>query len=237
MANRVALDNVEHRSVRVAPPGSTEADHVNQALVVPGEFEDVQREYPILLRKDQEDRFVAVALLGLDKGENLFVDSGRWNARYVPASLARGPFFLGVRESALQPELVVHIDLDDSRVGGPDGLALFKEHGGSSPYLDHVTSRLHLIHEGLTAAGQMFALLDQLGLIQPIELDVQLSDGIRYQLPGMFTVGMDRFQSLTSAELEQLHRSGFLAPTIFIRSSLPNLNRLVELKQRKLDLQ
>ncbi len=45
---------------------------------------------------------------------------------------------------------------------------------------------------------------------------------------------MDRFLALTGAELEPLHRSGFLAPAIFIRSSLPNLNRLIELKRRKL---
>jgi hypothetical protein len=45
---------------------------------------------------------------------------------------------------------------------------------------------------------------------------------------------MEQIQALTGADLERLHRSGFLAPTIFIRASLPNLNRLIELKRRKL---
>lgn len=237
LPNRVLLDNVEHQALRVAQTPS--ADHnVNQALVVPGEFEEVQREYPIFIRKDQDGRFVAVALLGFDKGENLFLDDGQWSARYVPASIARGPFLLGLREGAkgAEPELAVHLDLDDPRVGSEDGELLYKEHGGSSPYLDNVTGKLHLIHEGLAAAPQMFALFEELGLIQPIDIDVQLGEGTHYRLSSMFTIGMEQFQALASDDLARLHRSGFLAPAIFIRSSLPNLNRLVELKRRKLEI-
>ncbi len=166
MPNRVPLDNVEHRSLRVAPNFSTELDNVNQALVVPGEFEEVQREYPIFIRKDQDDQFVAVALLGLEKGENLFVEGELWKARYIPATHSRGPFFLGARETEelgqTKHELAVHIDLDDPRVSIEDGELLFREHGGNSGYLEHVTSKLHLIHDGLVLAKQMYALLDEL---------------------------------------------------------------------------
>ena len=238
MPNRVPLDNVVHRSLRVAHRRSSQLDNVNQTLVVPNEFEEVQREYPLFLRKDEKGAFVAVALLGLANGENLFLDGDRWNARYIPAVHARGPFYLGTTSTGelgqLREELAVHVDLDDPRVGTDDGELLFKEHGGSSAYLDHVTSRLHLIHEGLAAATQMYALLDELGLIQPLEMELQLGDGASYSVRSMFTIGMERFQALTSSELERLHRQGFLAPTIFIRSSLPNLNRLVELKRRKM---
>jgi len=239
LPNRVPLDNVEHASLRVTPCGSPELDNVNQALVVPAEFEEIQREYPIFIRKDQDGQFLTVALLGLEKGENLFLDEGRWISRYVPASHSRGPFYLGVRETEeLQTgrELAVHIDLDDARVGTVEGEPLFREHGGNSAYLDHVTSRLHLIHEGLAVAPQMLAAFDELGLIQPIDAEVQLDDGTCYHLRSMLTIGMKQFQALPSDALERLHRSGFLAPAVFIRSSLPNLNRLVELKKRKLGL-
>jgi len=238
LSNRVPLDNVEHQSLRVANIPSSDHAKVNQALVVPGEFEDVQREYPIFIRKDQDGRFVAVALLGLDKGENLFLVGDRWEARYIPASISRGPFFFGLRdaEEKADAEPVVHIDLDDPRVGAGDGEFLFKEHGGSSPYLDHVTGKLHLIHDGLAAAPQMFALFDELHLIQSIDINVQLGEGTRYHLSSMFTIGMEQFQALTGDELHRLHRSGFLAAAIFIRSSLPNLNQLVDRKKRKLGI-
>ena len=238
MPTRVRLDNIEHQSLRVATNPSAQHSNVNQVLVVPGEFEEVQREYPIFIRKDQDGGFVAVALLGLDKGENLFLDGGRWDARYIPASISRGPFFLGLGKSGerAEAETAVHIDLDDPRVGIEGGELLFREHGGSSPYLDHVTGRLHLLHEGLEAAPRMFALLDELRLIQPIGIDVQLGEGKRYRLSAMFTIGMEQFQGLTIDELDRLYRSGFLAAAIFIRSSLPNLNRLVDRKKRKLGI-
>lgn len=241
MANRVPLDNVEHASLRVAVRhGAEHGDCVNQTLVVPTEFEDVQREYSIFIRKDQNDQFVAVALLGLDKGENLFLKEGKWNAGYIPAVHRRGPFFLGVREreseGAAKRELAVHVDLDDARVGDDEGQPLYKEHGGNAPYLDHVTRALETIHEGMAAATPMFALLEELGLIQPIEIEAQIGDGQTYSIPSLFTIGMQQFQALTGAQLERLHRSGFLAPTIFIRSSLPNMNRLIDLKKRKLEL-
>lgn len=235
LPKRVPLDNVEHGSLRVDAEGLPELDNVNQALVVPGEFEDVQREFPILLRRDQDGKFIAVALLGFEKGENLFLADGRWTTRYVPAAHRRGPFYLGVRErSPGSHELAVHIDLDDPRVGAVDGESIFKELGGNSRYLDRAIDALHVVHDGLASAPEMFSLLEDLGLIQPIAIEAKLDDGRTYQLPSMFTIAMDRLQGLTGGELDRLHRSGFLAPTIFIRSSLPNLNRLIELKQRKL---
>lgn len=235
LPNRVLLDNVEHGSLRVDAHGLPEFESVNQALVVPGEFEDVQREFPILLRRDQDGKFIAVALLGFEKGENLFLADGRWTTRYVPAAHRRGPFYLGVRErSPGSHELAIHIDLDDPRVGSADGESIFKELGGNSRYLDGAIDALHVVHDGLASAPEMFSLLEDLGLIQPIAIEARFEDGRTYEMPSMFTIAMDPLQGLTGAELERLHRSGFLAPTIFIRSSLPNLNRLIELKQRKL---
>jgi len=237
LPNRVALDNVEHATLRAAVRRGAEfGDAVNQTLVVPTEFEDVQREYPIFIRKDQNDHWVAVVLLGLDRSENLFLENDRWDARYIPAVHRRGPFFLGVRESGDAREWAVHVDLDDPRVGQEAGEPLFKEHGGNSPYLDHVTGALHTIHEGMAAASGFLAALEELGLLKAVELEAQLGEGKTYSIPNLFTIGMEQFQKLTGAQLEQLHRSGYLAPAIFIRSSLPNMNRLIDRKKRKLGL-
>lgn len=238
LANRVRLDNVDHARLKVALGRLPGIDNVNQTLVVPTEFEDVQREYPIFIRKDQDGNWVAVALLGLDKGENLFLDGEAWDARYIPAVHRRGPFFLSLAKgpAGAEPMAAVHIDLDDPRVSEEEGEPLFREHGGNSAFLDHVTKTLHLIHEGLSAAPHMYALLDRLGLIQPIEVEVQLGDGKTYHLPSLHTVGMQQLQALTGPQLAQLSQAGFLAPTIFIRSSLPNMNRLIDLKKSKLGI-
>jgi len=100
MTNRVLLNNVEHRDLRVVTRHSVDfGDNINQVLVFPTEFEDLQREYPILFRRDADGNYQAVALLGLDRDENLFLDGDGWQARYVPAVQRCGPFSLGLRQS------------------------------------------------------------------------------------------------------------------------------------------
>src|SRR5947209_6236695 len=112
MARRVPLDNVEHAQLRLIDRLSADA-HVNLALVVPSEFEQLQREYPILFRRDDDGEFQAVAVLGLERGENLFIEESAWTAHYVPATLRRGPFFLAVDESGDAADAALVIDLDD----------------------------------------------------------------------------------------------------------------------------
>jgi hypothetical protein len=81
MTNTVLLDNVTHKDLRVrAGYSAAFGDNINLALVFPTEFVFVQREYPILFRRDAKGEFQAVALLGLDKSENLFLDGSGWNA-------------------------------------------------------------------------------------------------------------------------------------------------------------
>lgn len=237
MANRVPLDNVEHHGLTVAMRfGEQFGDAVNQTLVVPTEFEQAQREYPILFRRDLEGNLRSIAILGFDPGENLFLEGERWAARYVPAIHRRGPFSLAIRDSegagepALEP--AIHVDLDDARVGA-DGDPLFREHGGNAPPLDRAGNALQTLRDGLQVEGAMFATLEALGLIEAVSFDFELEDGSRYRFPELFTVSAERFAGLDGPKLEQLNRSGFLAVAVYARSSLGNLARLVELKNRK----
>jgi hypothetical protein len=74
MTNAVLLDNVTHKDLRVKTGFTAEfGDSVNQVLVFPTEFAFIQREYPIFFRRNKKGEYQAVALLGLDKGENLFL--------------------------------------------------------------------------------------------------------------------------------------------------------------------
>lgn len=231
MANRVALNNVDHAQLKVAPrAGAAFGDSVNQLLVVPTEYEAAQREFPIFFRKDQNGDFQSVALLGFDRGENLFLNGEGWTSHYVPAVQRRGPFFAAVPETG---EPKIHVDLDDPRVGAADGEPLFKPHGGNAPYLEHVAEALLTIHEGLGAARAMFAMFFELDLIQPIELNVDLGDGLTYNIPNFFTVGAELFSALDGDALQRLNHSGLLAAAILVRASLGNLDRLIELKNRK----
>lgn len=238
MTNAVLLDNTDHHDLRVSPRyGPEYGDGVNQVPVFPTEFESVQRDYPIFLHRGGDGRYQPVALLGLDRDENLFLDQGRWQARYVPAVRQRGPFSIAVRETLVdgepraEPQLM--IDLDDPRVGREEGIALFLTHGGNAPYLEHVSGLLRAIYLGSQLVAPMVAAFQDHGLIREAEVEIRLDEATDYRLPDHHTIDQARLEALDGAQLEHLSRLGFLRLAYLLAASLGNVSRLIELKNRR----
>lgn len=237
MTNRVLLNNVDHAELRViAGHGARFGDTINLALVLPTEFEEVQREYPILLRKDPNGDYQAVALLGLDRDENLFLDGEAWRARYVPAVQQRGAFSIAMQDpgDGSEPAPMIHVDLDHPRISSGEGQPLFLPAGGNAPYLQHVMRVLGTIYDGLDVAPQMYAAFTALDLIAPVEIKIALDGGASYDLPDFHTIDADRLAALSGIDLERMHRAGLLRAAQWIISSLGNVQHLVELKNRRL---
>ena len=239
MTRQVLLNNIDHAALKVAPRfGADFGDAVNQLPVFPTEFEALQREFPIFFRRDEEGQLQAVVLLGLDRQENLFLGHDGWHTRSVPAIQRRGPFSISLShrpdDPGGRPEPMIHVDLDDRRVGEAEGHALFLPQGGNAPYLNEITDVLRTIYEGLELCGPMYAAYEALALVQPVAVEIALGEGRTYTLPNFHAVSAERLASLDGAALESLHRAGFLAPAIFVLSSLANVQRVIELKNRKL---
>ncbi|OYX00093.1 MAG: peptide ABC transporter permease [Caulobacter vibrioides] len=233
--NRVLLNNVDHADLRViAAHGVAFGDGVNQTLLLPTEFEAAQREYPILIRKDAAGAYQAVALLGLDRDENLFLDETGWNARYIPAVQRRGPFSIALQrdERGGEPRPMIHVDLDHPRISA-EGEPLFLSAGGNSPYLQSVSQTLGQIHDGLEIAGPMFAAFEQFALIEPIDIEIKLDDSTSYAVPDVYTIAPDRLNALSGEALERLHQSGLLRAAQWIVSSMGNIEDLIARKNRR----
>ncbi|MES2442649.1 MAG: SapC family protein [Pseudomonadota bacterium] len=238
MTNTVLLNNVDHHDLRVITRHAPElGDSVNQLLVFPTEFESIQREYPIFLRRKQDGEYQPVALLGLDRDENLFLDETGWQARYIPAIRQRGPFSIEVQEQLVDgephAEPMIRVDLDDPRVSRSEGVPLFLPHGGNAPYLGHIAGVLRTIFVGNKLIAPMFAAFHEFGLIREAEVEIRLDDATLYRLPGYHTIAEDRLAALDGAALEALHRTGFLRAAFLAAASLANVNRLIELKNRR----
>ena len=238
MTNAVLLDNVTHKDLRVKTGFTAEfGDSVNQVLVFPTEFAFIQREYPIFFRRNKKGEYQAVALLGLDKGENLFLSEPRWNARYVPAAQQRGPFLIGLHqgqeEGEENREPMIHVDLDHPRISFEEGTQAFLPHGGNSPYLEHVSRMLQIIYHGTELAGPMFAAFEEAGLIESIQAEIGIDERVTYTLPDFFTINQERLAALDGETLERLNRAGFLQLAILAVHSLGNVDWLIELKKSK----
>ncbi|MBD7952964.1 SapC family protein [Stenotrophomonas sp. Sa5BUN4] len=243
MSRYEMLNNIAHHDLRVATGFGPEfGDAVGMLPAYPSEFAELQREYPIFLRRDVDSgAWQAVALLGFEQHENLFLQDGHWNASYLPGAAAKGPFLIGFQDrhidGALSQEAVLHVDLDHPRVTAMQGEPVFLPQGGNSPYLDHIASVLRGIHDGHAFGADMFAALDAQGLIQPVTLDVQVDPEHRFTVNGLHAIDRDRLALLDGAALAGLNRAGYLEGAYLMLASLHNMRRLIAEKQRRLRMQ
>lgn len=240
MANNVLLNNVSHQNLKVITRfGAEFGDNLSSVLVFPTEFIELQKEYPILFRRNLEtQKFHTTVLLGLSQNENLYLNPNHgsgWAANYIPASVAKGPFLIGfqAQDSDNNKAPVIHIDLDHPKVSQENGYPLFLEHGGNSPYLEHIAKTLNSIHHGMALQDVMFDMFSELDLLEPIDIDIDLNNNEKLKLIGNYTINEDKLTALSGDQLEKLNKKGFLPLAYAVITSLTNIRRLTEIKNSK----
>ncbi|HEY5852349.1 MAG TPA: SapC family protein [Lysobacter sp.] len=230
MPNHVLLNNIDHKGLRIdTGHGAALGDDVMFTVTFPAEFRNVQAHYPIVFHKDAQGELQPVALFGFEQGNNLFLDGGRWDATYLPLAIERQPFLIG-RDGQ---ELMVHIDLDHPRVRSDQGEMLFRDQGGTTDYLDRVTSVLMTLHDGLTSSPAFMEALLRHDLIESFTLDVELDGGSLNRLVGFYTINEERLRALDATALDELHRGGHLEPVYMVVASVSRFRDLIARMNRR----
>ena len=234
MVNAVLLNNIDHRDLRVDPRRGARFgdDRGMSSVTFPAEFRNVQAHYPIVFRATGDGGFQPIALFGLREGENLFLtgdDGGHWDATCLPLAVEREPFLIGTSGDG---GLLMHIDLDSPRVGTTTGEPLFREHGGTTDFLDRMNSVLLALYEGLQGTAPFVDALLRHGLLEPFTLDVRLDDGSTVKLAGLHIIAEERLRALDGDALARLSRDGHLEAAYMAIASLSNLRILIERMNR-----
>lgn len=241
------LNNITHKNLKVSPIFSKEqGDNVASTLVFVTEFSELQKEYPIFFREvGAKKELQAVVLLGIQKDENLFLTDKLninqqhpgWNGNYVPAALARGPFSIGIQKNdstgTQEPTPVIHIEIDHPKVSEKDGIAVFSDNGGNSYYLNQMIKVLNKIRDGISLNKAMFKSFKQYELIEDVNVDIELRNQSKYKLSGFKTINADKLSALSGDALKTLNNQGFLQAAVYVVASLPNINKLIYLKNIK----
>lgn len=225
MTRTVLLNNIEHHDLRVITRrGEALGDGVMLAHTFPDEFRQLQAHYPIVFQKSADGTtFHPVALLGLQPGQNLFLGPAGWTADYLPLAIEREPFYIGHDGD----ELVVHVDLDSPRLSRTEGEPLFLSHGGTTAFLERMTSVLLTIHQGLQATPAFIDALLAHGLLESFVVDIASPDGSDARLAGFYTIHEERLAALDGAALARLHEAGHLQAVYMAVASLSQLRPLI----------
>lgn len=235
MSRHAILNSNEHSVLRIRTEHSAElGDAVMTSFTVPLEFRRIQHDFPILFRRDNESgRFSALALLGFESGENLFLEGDRWVADYKPLAMAIQPFLVG-RSADRESPVQVHIDLEHPRIStSGEGILLFDSSGRPTPFLDQISDMLDQLDTGYRTSGDFFAALERYQLLEPFALDVELPGGSKRRLVGYHLINEEKLRTLEPGIIAALHSEGHLMPIFMALASLSNLPKLVAVKSNR----
>ena len=238
MAKHELLNNITHKDLRIVTRRSAEfGDDIASVLTFPSEFRNILGEFPICICKDPDSgKFHFAALMGFEDKENLFLVDDKWDASYIPLMLERQPFLIGQKQldSSGDEQILVHIDMESSRVSSTDGELVFLEKGGNSAYLQRISSVLQAIYDGGKQSQLFIEQLLKHELVESFSLDVELDDGSKNQLKGFYTISEEKLGKLPIDVLEGFMRSGMLQGIYMVIASLSNFRNLIARKNKQL---
>jgi hypothetical protein len=226
MTKHALLSNIAHKDLRVITQRSARyGDDVMAAVTFPAEFRNIQAHYPIVFAKTKEGLFNPLALFGFRDKQNLFLGPNGWEVPYVPLMIERQPFLIGPANS---DGPLIHIDLDSPRVSQSEGELVFREHGGTTEFLDRMGSMLATIHQGMAATQPFLSAITEYELLESFALEMRFKDGAEHRFTGFYTVHEEKLAKLDGTALGKLHAKGYLQPLFMIIASLSNLRDMVE---------
>jgi len=233
MANFVPLDFAEHRLLRLANGyGASWGDGLGMVGVVPTEIPALVNSYPLFFRVSPiTGAFELGAMLGFAAEENLFLADDGWDAAYVPLVRRCEPF--AVQQSPANPDRnSLMIDLDSPRLTRAGADVLFFSDGRPSERLQAIIDSLEALVKGAPQGSAYAAALDALGLIEPVDVRIDLGGGVSHNPSGLFAIAEARLAQLSAEALADLHRQGYLGWVYQQAASVGQIANLILRKNR-----
>lgn len=232
------LTNESHEKVKVLPfvgPNASSGTHSVQ--IIPQEFEDISKHYPIFFIKDSENgKFRIVALLGLEESENLFLVNEKWQGTYLPLFLKAEPFYLIEENIASKIDgsttPAIAIDISNPRVQENIGKPIF-HNGFATDYLKEQAEILSQLINGTRSNNDFIELLLEHNLLESMTLDITLEDGKNIYLQGLYSINKEKLLEVPKSVQKTFEESNYVHLISNIINSLNNVGVLIEMKNKK----
>lgn len=233
----VSLTPTAHKGLRIDDIGT--ADHIAKnhfAKVYTPEFTKAGVDYPIIFVKDPESgAFFAAGMWGLEVGENLFVEDGRWLGGYFPASVRCYPF--AVQPDSEDPErLFIGIHETASIISKDKGNLIFNDDGTETEWMNEVKEFLVRVFQQEEMTKKFVNTLNELDLLSPQSLTINNSvTGKKHDVSGFYVVDKEKLANLSDEKILELRKSGALEVIYSHLMSLDSLDKLLRKKNIKQD--
>ncbi|MGJ8692499.1 MAG: SapC family protein [Thalassotalea sp.] len=229
------LDPTRHKDIKI---DTTLVDvphnQMNTATVMVGELIRLIHEYPVFITKNPNTgQFMLSALLGIESGENLYIQNNVWQARYLPLDVLRRPFQAMLSEEGDFAGGRIAIDTASPLVQKNKGEPLFDEQGEITPYLDRIQHIFGQLMGSMEKTNDVLAQLYQYDLIEPISLQLDLGGEQPVSMNGLYGINKEKLMQLKGEALEACHHQGLLEVCHLIISSGAHVEKLIRWSQTK----
>ena len=194
------------------------------------EFTAACRDYPIaFITGDGGRSYVAMAVLGLENQQNLFVTAdGAWESSvYLPAYVRRYPFCMTrvTVDGKEQPERIACVE---KRAINDKGEQLHNAKGDPLPVWEQRKQLLFEYEADLVRSDEMSRELAALGLLETFTMQAIPNAGEPVSMTGMHRVSEQKLLDLAPDKLKALAQNGTLARVYAHLISLSNFGRLLD---------
>jgi len=231
--NIVPITLERHRKLKVKSIENFDfVKNINMASIMLHEFSRAAATYPIVFVEDrQKDQFRPVVLLGLEDGENLFVQADKWQASYIPAIIRRYPFALG--NTPEEGRFVVCIDEQSSLVNEQDGQPLFKESGEPAEVMERVKRYLAELQQMDKFTEDFCIYMAEKNMFTPLNVKVRIGNELK-NITGAYVINEERLNSLSDETFLHLRTVKYIPVVYSHLSSLSQIERLLSFKDKKI---
>lgn len=218
---------------RVVLPAAGELPAVFRGMmVIPLSYTELSlacHDYPVVfVSGDQGKTAVAMAVVGLEQQQNLFVTPElNWDGQvYVPAYVRRYPFCM-TRVNVGGAEQAERVACVEKRAISDSGEALHDGKGEPTPLWENARKLLFEFEADLARTEAACKLIIELGLLEPFTMEAKPNEGTPFTLSGMFRVNEQKVIALPADKLKELVQNGVL-PRIYAHlMSMSNFTRLL----------
>jgi len=221
-----------HRDWSIQIDNHAFAEELNSVPLLATEITSVARELPVIFAKTQDDGgFVPLAVMGLKKGQNLFLDEKkRLTMRYIPGFLRRYPFAFANDGKSENFTLCIDDQFEGWSKDGSKGKRLFTETGEQTEELKGVMEFLKDYQYRAELTNVFCKRLSELELLEPMEANIKLKDGQEgggFNLTGFYVVNREKLKKISDEDVLDLFKKDGLELIFSHLQSMQNLNALV----------